>query len=359
MLAAGRKLSQASKYSWVAAGPPCRSSNFAVGLLPTRLVQTWKSPLDVVIGIRRAPPPRMSSRPVLSRYSSAFIDSPRNVASACPRPTGYRLGPGLPRVAAIAASELRHGFGDALLQVQIKELSLRDVDRDVDVPAHLPPSDPGWDAIGDHLAADVDAHQLVVLRGHVDADLEHQARVLHEPPAPLPAKAPVLISREMDGIIGHHPLAFACRCFQLRSDVSVELARDPVDQRRGAVVEIRPAVRIGGERPDRPHGTRVTAAVRGPLDDRAVVRTEGHRAEVPPTIAVLAAQSVCVRASGHGAIDAGGLGFQRHGQGFPAPAPKEAGHRRNSTKDPSYPAIPRRIVDDASSTAFARRPRRR
>ena len=32
--------SQGSKYSWVAAGPPCRSRSFAVGLLPNRLVQT-------------------------------------------------------------------------------------------------------------------------------------------------------------------------------------------------------------------------------------------------------------------------------------------------------------------------------
>src|ERR1700681_458278 len=83
MPAAGRKLSQASKYSWVAAGPPCRSSNFAVGLFPTRLVQTWNSPLGVVIGIILAPPPRMSGRPVLSKYVSALIGTPWLMRGYC------------------------------------------------------------------------------------------------------------------------------------------------------------------------------------------------------------------------------------------------------------------------------------
>ena len=67
MPAAGRNESQASKYSCVAPGPPCSSSTLVVGLLPTRLVQTWNSPYGVLIGIIRTPPESRSIRPVVSR----------------------------------------------------------------------------------------------------------------------------------------------------------------------------------------------------------------------------------------------------------------------------------------------------
>src|ERR1700753_368045 len=49
-------VSSASKYSWVAPGPPCSNSSLIRGLLPNRLVHTLKSPLAVWIGIIRTPP---------------------------------------------------------------------------------------------------------------------------------------------------------------------------------------------------------------------------------------------------------------------------------------------------------------
>ena len=51
MPSAPAKRSSASKYSWVAPGPPCSSSSLIRGLLPKRLVQTLKSPFGVWIGI--------------------------------------------------------------------------------------------------------------------------------------------------------------------------------------------------------------------------------------------------------------------------------------------------------------------
>jgi hypothetical protein len=48
----------------------------------------------------------------------------------------------------------------------------------------------------------------------------------------------------VNGIIRHHRLAFTRRRFQLRSDVPVKLVRDPVDERRGAVLEVGAAVGV-------------------------------------------------------------------------------------------------------------------
>ena len=67
MPAPGKNESVASKYSWVAPGPPWSSSTLAVGLLPTRFVQTRNSPFGVVIGIRRTPPDQASARLPLSK----------------------------------------------------------------------------------------------------------------------------------------------------------------------------------------------------------------------------------------------------------------------------------------------------
>src|SRR5262249_15829982 len=62
------------KYSWVAPGPPCSSSSLIFGLLPMRFVQTRNCPLGVEIGIIRAPPPRTSARPALSKYDDALVE---------------------------------------------------------------------------------------------------------------------------------------------------------------------------------------------------------------------------------------------------------------------------------------------
>src|SRR5579862_9413921 len=68
MPAPGKYESSASKYSWVAAGPPCSRSTLMRGLLPTRLVHTRKGPLGVWTVMRRTPPVRTSPRPVWSKY---------------------------------------------------------------------------------------------------------------------------------------------------------------------------------------------------------------------------------------------------------------------------------------------------
>src|SRR5690349_15978109 len=48
MPSTGKKLSNDSKYSWVAPGPPCSRSNFIFGLLPIRFVQTLYFPSTVI-----------------------------------------------------------------------------------------------------------------------------------------------------------------------------------------------------------------------------------------------------------------------------------------------------------------------
>src|SRR5262249_7932201 len=60
-------------YSCVAPGPPCSSSTFIVGLLPTRLVQTLNVPFGVAIGIIFTPPVNTSSRPAEARYPFAAL----------------------------------------------------------------------------------------------------------------------------------------------------------------------------------------------------------------------------------------------------------------------------------------------
>src|SRR6202035_634517 len=82
MPAAGRKLSQASKYSCVAPGPPCNSSNLIRGLLPMRLVQTLNFPLGVWTSMIFTPPLKTSARPVLSRYPAGVVGSAAGHACA-------------------------------------------------------------------------------------------------------------------------------------------------------------------------------------------------------------------------------------------------------------------------------------
>src|ERR1700692_1010478 len=106
-----------------------------------------------------------------------------------------------PSVRTIAAAELRHRLGAALLQVAVEKLPLRDVDRDVHVLTHPAPRDPWRNPVGDHVAPDVDAHQRIVLLGHVDADPENQAGVFDKPPAPLPAQVPVTVTSEVNCVI--------------------------------------------------------------------------------------------------------------------------------------------------------------
>ena len=118
---AGEEQSHASKYSWVAPGPPCSRSTLTRGLLPTRLVQTRNSPFGVVIGISRTPPDQASSRPVLSKYSPSdsaaghrrqrisWSPSPTGVSSACRCRTSVPLTKTLTKAFSSPSSALQLG----------------------------------------------------------------------------------------------------------------------------------------------------------------------------------------------------------------------------------------------------------
>src|SRR5579859_603412 len=150
----------------------------------------------------------MSSRPVLSRYVSALIDSP--VASCRSSAAGDSVAVGAVGLSGVRANapgaEVRNRPGDAVLEVLIEELPLCEIDRGVDLLAGPAPRDPGRNPVGDHLAPDVDAHERIVVLGHGDAHPEKEAGALDEPPAPFPAEVAVVVAREMDGVVGHHRL---------------------------------------------------------------------------------------------------------------------------------------------------------
>ncbi len=72
MPARGNQVSKHSYSSLVAPGPPCSSSTFRSGLVPTRLVQTRNSPPGVLTGIIRDPPEMTSfgSQSEVSKYEA-------------------------------------------------------------------------------------------------------------------------------------------------------------------------------------------------------------------------------------------------------------------------------------------------
>src|SRR5512139_2056211 len=105
MPAAGNQLSNASKYSWVAPGPPCNSSTLMRGLFPTRLVQTRNVPLGVEIVIVRMPPDHTSSRPLRSKYVASVGDDVRVMAAFADSPARLHIGARHRMLARIARRE--------------------------------------------------------------------------------------------------------------------------------------------------------------------------------------------------------------------------------------------------------------
>src|SRR3954454_3410496 len=77
MPAPGNHTSKHSYSSSVAPGPPCSSSTLRSGLVPTRLVQTRKSPTGVVTGTSRAPPATTSSGSQVEVSKSGVATAPR------------------------------------------------------------------------------------------------------------------------------------------------------------------------------------------------------------------------------------------------------------------------------------------
>src|SRR5580700_9687703 len=156
----------------------------------------------------------------MSRRSSGLLCG---AWSTC-RVTAYApMGPVRQSAETVAAAELGDRSGDAFLHVLIEELPLRDVDRNVDILPHAAPRDPGWDAIRNHLASDVDANQCIVFLGDADHDLEHEPGAFDEPPAALPAKVAVVIAREVHGVICDDGLTFDRCSLELRADMCVQL----------------------------------------------------------------------------------------------------------------------------------------
>src|SRR5215467_2497803 len=78
MPARGNRVSKHSYASSLDPGPPCSSRTLRSGLLPTRLVQTWKSPLGVLTGILREPPDSTSrgSQVEVSKYDAGGLVIP-------------------------------------------------------------------------------------------------------------------------------------------------------------------------------------------------------------------------------------------------------------------------------------------
>src|SRR5215467_4692319 len=75
MPARGNRVSKHSYASSDDPGPPCSRRTLRSGLLPTRLVQTWNSPLAVLTGILRAPPESTSreSQVEVSKYDAGGL----------------------------------------------------------------------------------------------------------------------------------------------------------------------------------------------------------------------------------------------------------------------------------------------
>src|ERR1019366_10780220 len=150
-----------------------------------------------------------------------------------------RAGWGRSLVEAVrAVPEARYGLGDGLLEVAIEELSLGDVDRCLDVLSFPPPCDPRGHAISDRFGSDPDVQLRVVVLGHVERDGEDRTRVFDEPPAALPAGVAVEVMGEARCVVGDDALA-GPRCSSKQpANILVEVAGDPIDERRSPVIDV-------------------------------------------------------------------------------------------------------------------------
>src|SRR2546426_6039318 len=101
MPTAGNHASKHSYSSSVAPGPPCNSSTFRSGLVPTRLVQTRNVPRGVSIGTIRDPPETTSrvSQDDVSKYGSGG-DPTAAPYSLCDQRNRFRFGRPLERLKA-------------------------------------------------------------------------------------------------------------------------------------------------------------------------------------------------------------------------------------------------------------------
>src|SRR5580700_5009116 len=163
-------------------------------------------------------PSPMSSRPVATAPDLARRVSSCSAgcsASSGPSPRRFRLERSAAPGGAIAAStEAKHGSGDVLLEELIEELTLRHVDRGLDLLSLTASRDPRWHAVGHHLGAHTHVHERVVVLAHVDGHLKDQTGVLDDPPAPFPASVASRVVSKTDGFVDDDTLATPDRAAQ-------------------------------------------------------------------------------------------------------------------------------------------------